>query len=134
VIDDCIRRSAGRTVHSKLIPAVMDLRLRHFEKANDASGCRTSAEIWEGLNRTDPDSLLRAARFRAVTAKVERRSAVSKDATERADAEAVLAVEWLRKAIVAGAPKSQVADDREFDELRDRPDFRMAVDGPIPKK
>src|SRR5207248_4590569 len=68
VIDECVRRSAGQVVHPKLIPNVMDLRLRHFEQAKDAAGCRATAELWEQLQRTDVASLYQAAGCRAVTA------------------------------------------------------------------
>src|SRR5438105_12662547 len=88
VIDDCVRRAAGRVVHPKLIPNVMDLRLRHFEKANDANGCRTTAELWEQQQRTDAASLYQAAVCRAVTAKVLRAKDPSDLAAKQAAAEA----------------------------------------------
>src|SRR5207248_9366403 len=67
IIDDCLKRAAGKSVPPRLILAVVDLRLRHYEKANDAAGCRQTAEMWEKLKRTDAGSLYDAARRRAVT-------------------------------------------------------------------
>src|SRR5262249_25148929 len=69
-LDDCVRRATGKVVEPGLLPGVMVLRLRHFEKAKDAAGCRRTAEMWEDLKRTDADSLYNAACMRAVTAAV----------------------------------------------------------------
>jgi hypothetical protein len=131
VIDECVRRSAGQVVHAKLIPGVMDLRLRHFEKARDAAGCRATAEMWEALNRTDADSLHTAARYRAVTAKVIRATDPSAEAARDAGAEADRAMAWLTKA-VAARPKdvAHMAKDQDLDALRDRADFRALLAEP----
>ncbi len=48
------REAVGGAIPPRLIPGVMDLRPRHFEKTMDAAGCRATAEMWEKLNRTDP--------------------------------------------------------------------------------
>ena len=48
IIDECIQRAKGRLVHPILIPDLVDLRLRHFEKANDAAGCRATAQYFVG--------------------------------------------------------------------------------------
>jgi hypothetical protein len=128
VIDECVRRSAGQLVHAKLIPAVMDLRLRHFEKAQDAAGCRATAEMWEKLQRTDADSLYSAARYRAVTAKVLRATDPSPGAAKEADAEADRAMAWIQKAVAAGYKDvAIVKKDADLDALRDRADFRTLV-------
>jgi hypothetical protein len=44
------------------IPTLLDLRLRCFEKANDAAGCRATAEMWEQLGGANAESLYTAAR------------------------------------------------------------------------
>jgi hypothetical protein len=44
LLDECVERSAGQVVHPLLLPGVLDLRLRHFQKAKDAAGCRRTAE------------------------------------------------------------------------------------------
>ena len=59
IIDDCLRRAEGKVVDPRLVPFVLDLRLRAFAKQKDAAGCRQTAELWEKLNRNDADSLYR---------------------------------------------------------------------------
>jgi hypothetical protein len=125
LIDECVRRSAGQAVHPDLIPTVMDLRLRHFERAKDAAGCRATAERWEALGRTDPGSLYNAACFRAVTAAVVRTADAPPSAREPSDAEAARAVAWLQKAIAAGYKDlAHMTEDKDLAILRDRSDFR----------
>ena len=68
LIDDLLRRADRTTVHPQLLPMVVDLRVRHFERTKNAAGCRATAEMWEKLNRTDAESLYAAANLRAVTA------------------------------------------------------------------
>ena len=48
VIDDCVQRATGKVVDPDMIPYLMVLRLRYFEKANDAAGCRNTAESGKG--------------------------------------------------------------------------------------
>ena len=40
IIDDCRQRGAGSIVAPRLLPSLLVLRLRHFEKMRDAVGCR----------------------------------------------------------------------------------------------
>src|SRR2546430_14596609 len=47
IIDECVQRAAGQVVDPRLLPSVMNLRLRYFEKTKDAAGCRATAEMWE---------------------------------------------------------------------------------------
>jgi hypothetical protein len=122
VLDDCLRRSVGKRIHRNF-PEVADLRLRHFEKANDAAGCRTTAELWEKQQRTDAASLYKAAVCRAVTAKV----VVATDPSTAA-AEAERAVNWLKQAMAAGykgntSPKA----DPDLAVLCDRVDFQTLM-------
>src|SRR5262249_21169113 len=102
VIDYCVRRATGKVVHPRLLPGVMYLRLRHFEKTKDAAACRQTAEMWERLNRTDAGSLYEAACMRAVTAAVFRAADKSPAGARQADAEADRAVAWLKQAVAAG--------------------------------
>ena len=44
-----------------MVPMAIGLRLQCYRKANDPAGCRTSAEMWEKLNRRDAGSLSIAA-------------------------------------------------------------------------
>lgn len=119
VIDDCVRRASGKVGDPDLLSGVLDLRLRHFAKADDPAGCRATAEMWEKLGRTDPDSLYLAATMRAVTAGIARQA--GGDAAERA-------VAWLRqsaKATPLDAKKLKTEPD--FETLKDRPDFRAIL-------
>jgi tetratricopeptide (TPR) repeat protein/tRNA A-37 threonylcarbamoyl transferase component Bud32 len=130
LIDECLRRSAGRPVHPQLIPLVLDLRLRHFEKAGDAAGCRATAERWEGTKRTDAESLYTAACMRAVTAAVARRAsgAPGAEATRTARADADRAMAWLKRAVAAGFKQGErIKKDRDLDALRDREDFKKLL-------
>jgi tetratricopeptide (TPR) repeat protein len=130
VIDDCVRRSAGQVVPPKLIPGVMDLRLRHFEKARDAAGCRATAEIWEKLQRTDAGSLYAAARYRAVTAAVLRAADTPPAVAEQAAAEADRAMTWLKRAVAAGYKDvDYLTKDMDLEALRGREDFRQLLAG-----
>jgi tetratricopeptide (TPR) repeat protein len=130
MIDECLKRSAGKVVHPQLIPFVVDLRLRHFEKAKDAAGCRATAEIWDMLKRTDADSLYSAACFRAVTAAVIKHDAKTPgaDAARLAKEEADRAMAWLTQAVAAGYKDADhMKKDTDLDALRDRPDFQRLL-------
>jgi tetratricopeptide (TPR) repeat protein len=128
LIDDCVRRSAGKIVHPKLIPGVVDLRLRHFYKVKDAAGCRVTAEIWENLGRTDADSLYAATRYRAVTAAVLRATEQYPAAAQEADAEADRAMSRLKNAVAAGYKDVEsLTKDTDLDALRGRADFKALV-------
>jgi serine/threonine protein kinase len=130
LIDDCVRRATGKVVDPDLLPGVMLLRLRHFEKVRDAAGCRQTAEMWENLNRTDADSLYNAACMRAVTAAVLRASDGSPAGREQADAEADRAMAWLKQAVAAGYKNvAHLKQDQDLDALRDRADFIKLVAG-----
>jgi tetratricopeptide (TPR) repeat protein len=128
VIDACVRRAAGKVVDPRLLPTVMDLRLRYFEKVGDGAGCRQTAEMWEALKRTDADSLYNAACTRAVTAAVLRAADKSPAGGEQADAEADRAMAWLQQAVSAGFNNAaHMKQDRDLDALRDRADFAKLV-------
>jgi serine/threonine protein kinase len=124
VIDECVRRATGQVVAARLLPRVMGLRLRHFQKAGDAAGCRQTAEMWEQVLRADADGLYTATRMRAVTAAVCRMA----DKSGQAEAEADRAVAWLRQAVAAGyADGARLKQDSDLDALRERPDFTKLV-------
>jgi tetratricopeptide (TPR) repeat protein len=123
IIDDCLRRANGKTVDPRLLPVVLNLRLRVFAKQKDASGCRQTAEMWERLARNDADSLYKAACFRAVTAGVLPAASQTPDADQ--------AMGWLTKAVAAGHNKPQhvarMIKDSDLDALRNRQDFRRLL-------
>ena len=72
IIVECLKRAEGQPVHPSVIWRLLKLRLRHFQTAKDATGCRATAEMWEKLERTDASGLYGAACWRAVTAAVDR--------------------------------------------------------------
>jgi serine/threonine protein kinase/tetratricopeptide (TPR) repeat protein len=128
VIDECLQRAADTVGALQLVPALVNLRLRHFQRTGDAAGCRRTAELWENLKRTDADSLYTAARLRAVAAAVLRAADTSPESARRADAEADRAMTWLEQVVAAGAQnRSRLERDRDLDALRDRPDFTQLV-------
>jgi serine/threonine protein kinase/tetratricopeptide (TPR) repeat protein len=128
LIDGCLKRVAGRAVDPGLVPGLLDVRLRRFEKAKDAAGCRATAEMWEKLNRTDAASLYRAAWMRAVTAAVLRAGNTSADSAKQAAAEADRAMAWLKQAVAAGYTNAaHLKKDRALDVLRDRDDFKKLL-------
>jgi hypothetical protein len=128
IIDDCLKRAADKVVHPQLIPMVMDLRLRHFQKARDAAGCRATAEMWEALSRTDAGSLYNAACFRAVTAAVVRAADPTPHGGQRAAAEADRAVAWLTQAVAYGYKDADhMSRDDDLGALRGRVDFQKLL-------
>ncbi len=128
IIDECISGSAGKAIHPRLIPEMIDLRLRYFAKIRDPEGCRTTAEMWEKLKRTDAGSLYDAACMRAVTAAVLRAGDPSEATAKAAIAEADRAMIWLQQAIAAGYnDDAHMAKDADLDPLRDRDDFKRLM-------
>ena len=141
IIDECLQRAARKLVHPQLIPTVMDLRLRHFEKTKDAAGCRATAEMWEKLKRTDSGSLYDAACMRAVTAAVIKKALKTPgaDANRLAKEEADRAMAWLKQAVAAGfKDAAHLMQNKDLDVLRDLQDFKELVAklaaGPTEKK
>jgi serine/threonine protein kinase len=130
LIDECVQRAAGKVIDPRLLPEVMDLRLRHFEKTKDAAGCRQTAEMWEKLNHTDAGSLYDTACMRAVTAAVIRVVAktAGADATRLAKEETDRAMAWLKQAVAAGyKDAAHMKKDKDLDVLRDREDFKKLL-------
>jgi serine/threonine protein kinase/tetratricopeptide (TPR) repeat protein len=128
VIDEWLQHARGKIVAPRRLWCMMDLRLRHFEKAGDAAGCRQTAEMWEKLERTDADSLYKAARMRAVTAAVMRAAGTSPEGSRQADAEADRAMAWLKQAVVDGYRNGlRLKQDRDLEALRDRSDFAQLM-------
>jgi tetratricopeptide (TPR) repeat protein/tRNA A-37 threonylcarbamoyl transferase component Bud32 len=131
IIDDCLRRAETKVVDRRLVPFVLDLRLRAFARQKDAAGCRQTAEFWEKLHRTDASDLYQAACFRAVTAGLLRAAARTPAADRQADSEADRAMNWLARAVAAGYPRPQdlvhMIQDPDLDALRGRADFRRLL-------
>jgi tetratricopeptide (TPR) repeat protein len=125
MIDECLRLAAGKNVDSSVLFSAYNARLRIFQKAKDAAGCRQTAEMWEKLNRTDSDSLYTAACFRSVTASALRAADKSPGANRSADEEANRAMALLKQAIGAGyKDAANLKKDKDLDPLRMRDDFK----------
>ena len=129
LIDECLKHAGRNVIDPTMIPQVMFFRLRHFQQTRDAAGCRTTAAMWEKLNRTDANSLYQAAACRAVTAAVIR-GADGKSPQEEKDAvaEADRAMVWLKQAVAAGYNNAALMKrDPDLNALRDRDDFKKLV-------
>ena len=118
LLDECLQRAVGKRIHRNF-PEVADYRLRHFEKAKDAEGCRTTAELWEKQQRTDAESLYQAAVCRAVTATVLKQvNAPGTRAAGLAKDEADRAMTWLKKAVAAGYDDvAQMKTGKDLDDV-----------------
>jgi serine/threonine protein kinase/tetratricopeptide (TPR) repeat protein len=123
LIDEWAKHARAST-SSPLLRCLMNLRLRHYEKARNAEGCRQTAEMWENLKRTDGNSLYNAACLRAVTAAVIRVADMSPAGGKQSDDEADRAMAWLRQAVAAGYRNAvHMKQDKDLDALRERADF-----------
>jgi hypothetical protein len=128
MIDDGLKQFGGRMNDPGLIPWVLQLRLLKFAQLKDAAGCRATAQQWERLDRTDPESLYSAACMRAVTAAVLRATDKSPAGAQQAGAEADLAVGWLKRAVAAGyQDAAHLKQDHDLDDLRQRPEFQAVI-------
>jgi tetratricopeptide (TPR) repeat protein len=89
---------------------------------------REATAMWEKLKRTDPDSLYKAAGFRAITAAALHATNKSASTAPEADAEAERAVAWLKQALAAGyKDATHIKKDSDLDSLRAREDFKKLV-------
>jgi serine/threonine protein kinase/tetratricopeptide (TPR) repeat protein len=128
IIDECLRRAAGKIVHPQLIPDMMNLRLRQFEKIGDAVGCLETADKWEGLKRSDTESLYNSACFRSVCAAVIRDTDATPTGQVKSKEQADQAMAWLTQAVAAGfKDASYIEKDIDLAALRDREDFRKLL-------
>ncbi len=147
LIDECVMRHAGQVAYPRLIPGVLDVRLRYLEMAEDAAGCRQTAVMWEAMNRTGAVSvsatvgshdenrpeggmnhpgagLYTAARMRAVAAVAFDLA----DQSAEAIADADRAMAWLTKAVAAGyRDREHMLKDKVLDPLRTREDFQALL-------
>ncbi len=127
LIDACVAKAAGKIVNPRMIPDVMQLRLRHFQMANDPAGCRATAEMWKNLDRADADSLYAAACFRAVASAVQAK-ALGADAAQLAAEDAEKAMTWLTMAVAAGfMDRAQMEKEPHLAAVRDREDFKKLL-------
>jgi hypothetical protein len=120
VIDECLRRAAGKPVAQQLAPELLIRRLRVFQKKQDAVECRKTAERWEAASgRTRPDTLVLSARMRAVTAGVG-------GPTSAEDADRAMI--WLTQAVAAGyRDVKHLKNEPDFAPLQGRDDFKKLL-------
>jgi tetratricopeptide (TPR) repeat protein len=147
LIDECVMRHAGQIAYPRLIPGVLDVRLRYLEMRQDAAGCRQTATMWEAVSRpgavnlyavlgshveTHPEggvscpgaALYTAARMRAVAARAFERA--NQPAESIADANRAMG--WLTKAVAAGFGNvAHMRADSDLDALRPRQDFQQLL-------
>jgi tetratricopeptide (TPR) repeat protein len=101
-------------------PSTIVCAFRVAERAKDVAACRQLDETWEKLNRTDADSLVTAARMRAVTATIAGLDAAGDDAGR--------AMAWLKKAVAAGyKDAAHMKGDKDLIALQDREDFKKLL-------
>lgn len=128
ILDECLRLARGKTVHPVMVPDLVDLRLRHFEKAKDAEGCRATAQLWENLQRSDAASLYQAAVCRAITA-AALNAAPGTATSLLSQQEADQAMAWLQKSVAAGyVDVAKLGMDKDLAALRDRADFKKLLE------
>jgi eukaryotic-like serine/threonine-protein kinase len=128
IIDDCLEQATGKNIHPRLLPSLVILRFRYFERAKDAAGCRTTARLWEKLQRTDADSLYDAACFRAITAAAILAAGKSAEDVRAAEAEGDQAIAWLQKAVAEGYKNvAHMKEHRDLEILHSREDYRRLI-------
>jgi hypothetical protein len=128
LLDESLKRTAGKVVDPGLIQQLMHVRLRYFQKMKDTAGCRATAEMAEKLNTTDGRFLYDFACWRAVTAALIRTSDNTEAGRKAAGAEAKKAMAWLSQAVAAGCNDVQdIKNDKDLDVLRDRSDFQRLL-------
>ncbi len=124
VIDECVRRGGSKPESAAMVSAVMDFRLRHFQKAGDAAGCRATAEMWEKLDRPDAANWYVAAGMRAVASAVSAKAGLPAEAA----ADAARAIGSLQKAVKAGfKDAARIKRDEDLHPLRGRDDFKKLL-------
>jgi tetratricopeptide (TPR) repeat protein len=147
LIDQCVALHAGQVAYPRLIPGVLDVRLRYFARAQDGAGCRQTATMWETISRACADrlyaavgshvetrpewgvpgpgaGLYTAARMRAVAAGAFDRANQPAEALADADRSMV----WLRQAVAAGyRDRDYMEKDGDLEVLRAREDFRALL-------
>jgi hypothetical protein len=128
LLDEFLAKApASPAVDPRLIPHAFGLRGKHFQKAGDPAGCRTTAEMWEKLNRTGAESLYEAACYRAMTAGVQAKAKAA-DAAKLAQDDADRAMQWLHQAVKAGYKDvAHLKKDTDLDALREREDFKKLI-------
>lgn len=127
LIEEILAEANRPGVDPRLIPFAIELRLSHYQKAGDISGCRATADMLEKLKRGDSLGLYAAARCRAVTASLQAKSK-EPDAARLAGEDADIAMTWLTSAVAAGwTDVDHIKKNSDLDPLREREDFKKLL-------
>jgi len=107
---------------------VLALRTRACQLRGDVAGCRDALRALERLKPADPESQFELSRCTARISATVRAADPSRTGAEQADADAARAMDWLKKAIVAGwKDRTKVETDPAFKALRGREDYKKVV-------
>lgn len=123
LVDECLNRVKENVTETQVIPGLLELRLKYFEKLKDVKGCQETARIGEEFKREDADYFYALARCRAVTAGL-----IGTTDKNQAEIEALKAIHCLRQA--ASTSKMSVdklSSDKDFDALHKRDDFKKLL-------
>ncbi len=127
--DEIVRGAEGKPVNPRLVPAVLEKRIRFHSSRDDAAACRANAEQWDKLTNNSGEFLAHAAKLWSMTSQVQARAAGS-DAARLARQDADKAIAWLTKAVAVGYKnQADLEKNRDFDALRNRDDFRKLLRG-----
>ena len=127
IIDECLKRAAGKNFQSDFF-GLAEIRLRYFEKKKDVAGCRTSAELFEGIPPISAPGFYNATRLRAVTASVILSSDKSPTGEKHAREESDRAMVWLQRALDAGFQDvASLQKDTDLLPLHGTPDFERLI-------
>jgi len=127
MLEEVVRLGAGKKNYAYAVQSTVAAQLKVLSERRDLAGCRRLAESWEKAGSVDPAYLYNAACWRAVTAAVARTSS-SPDATKQSNAEADLAVNWLKDAVARGYNNiKHMKKDADLAVLRNRDDFKKLI-------
>jgi eukaryotic-like serine/threonine-protein kinase len=130
MVDECLSLAKGKDVDPYLVQQAYNMRLDHFQKTTNVSGCQQTIEKWEKLNLTNSDSLFMSAAFRVGMANVRRAADKSPAAAHEADADLDRAMAFLKQSVAAGFENASfLATDKDLDSLRNRADFKALMAG-----
>jgi tetratricopeptide (TPR) repeat protein len=122
--DEIIRRAEGKPVNPRLVPSILERRIRHYAARNDPAACRANAQQWESLTDKSAEFLAHAAQLWSMTSQVQAQ-ATGVDAALRARQDADQAMHWLTQAVAAGyRNRKELETNPDFEALHGRDDFQ----------
>jgi serine/threonine protein kinase len=125
--DEILRLVKGKPVNIRLVPTILERRLRHFAGRNDAAECRFTAEQWDKQVINTGEFLAHAAQLWSMTSAVQSK-ATTPDAARMSNEDADRAMVWLKKAITAGYKDRETLEkSADFEAIRRREDFKLLI-------